>query len=166
MEAQTLQSLTAGNKNVKRTSKLGRCLISLSVQNCSRSPRRVTRHAFADYPHIHTQFPSCHSHGLFCVTDALGFLWLRGEWKRVEFVKDGISCVVSCQCHSDLWPRWMNVRSNIKSVLTSLIGVVVFSHLHCIKGKGKAIPLLAWTGPEGSRKLRLPDFKTFGTWRW
>ena len=30
-------------------------------------------------------------------------------------------------------------------------------------GKGKAIPLQAWTGPEGSRRLRLPDFKTFGT---
>jgi len=27
-----------------------------------------------------------------------------------------------------------------------------------ILGKGKAIPLLAWTGTEGSRKLRLPDF--------
>jgi hypothetical protein len=27
----------------------------------------------------------------------------------------------------------------------------------------KAIPLQAWTGPEGSRKLRLPYFKTFGT---
>jgi len=32
--------------------------------------------------------------------------------------------------------------------------------------KGKAIPLQAWTGPEGSRKLRLPDFKKIGTWRW
>jgi hypothetical protein len=31
------------------------------------------------------------------------------------------------------------------------------------KGKGKAIPLQALTGPEGSRRLRLPDFKTFGT---
>jgi hypothetical protein len=29
--------------------------------------------------------------------------------------------------------------------------------------KGKAIPLQAWTGPEGSRRLRLPDFKTFDT---
>jgi len=29
--------------------------------------------------------------------------------------------------------------------------------------KGKAIPLQAWTVPEGSRKLRLPDFKTIGT---
>ena len=32
-----------------------------------------------------------------------------------------------------------------------------------IKGKGKAIPLQAWTGPEGSRRLRRPDFKTIGT---
>ena len=31
------------------------------------------------------------------------------------------------------------------------------------KGKGKAIPLQAWTGPEGSRRLRHPDFKTIGT---
>jgi hypothetical protein len=26
--------------------------------------------------------------------------------------------------------------------------------------KGKAIPLQAWRGPEVSRRLRLPDFKT------
>jgi hypothetical protein len=29
--------------------------------------------------------------------------------------------------------------------------------------KGKAIPLQAWTSPEVSRRLRLPDFKTIGT---
>jgi hypothetical protein len=34
------------------------------------------------------------------------------------------------------------------------------------KGKGKAIPLRSWTGPEGSRKLRPPYFKTNVTWRW
>jgi len=34
------------------------------------------------------------------------------------------------------------------------------------KGEGKAIPLQAWTGPEDSRRLRLPDFKTIGTWKW
>jgi hypothetical protein len=27
---------------------------------------------------------------------------------------------------------------------------------------GKAIPLQAWTGPDGSRRLRFPDFKTVG----
>jgi hypothetical protein len=31
------------------------------------------------------------------------------------------------------------------------------------KGKGKATPLQAWRGPEGSRGLRFPDFKTIGT---
>jgi hypothetical protein len=30
---------------------------------------------------------------------------------------------------------------------------------------GKVIPLQALTGPEGSRRLRLPDFKTIGIWR-
>jgi len=32
--------------------------------------------------------------------------------------------------------------------------------------KGKATPLHAWTGPEGSRRFRLPDFKRVNTWRW
>ena len=27
-------------------------------------------------------------------------------------------------------------------------------------GKGKAVPLQAWSGPKGSRKLRFPDFMT------
>jgi hypothetical protein len=31
------------------------------------------------------------------------------------------------------------------------------------KGKGKVNPLQVWTGLEGSRRLRLPDFKTIGT---
>ena len=26
--------------------------------------------------------------------------------------------------------------------------------------KGKAVPLQAWSGPDGSRKLRFPDFMT------
>jgi len=28
------------------------------------------------------------------------------------------------------------------------------------KGKGKAVPLQAWTGPKGSRKLAFPHFVT------
>jgi len=45
------------------------------------------------------------------------------------------------------------------------------AHSHCmldtkfyehtqVCNKGKAVPLQAWTGPEGSRKLRLSDFVT------
>jgi len=29
-----------------------------------------------------------------------------------------------------------------------------------IYSKGKSVPLQAWSGPEGSRKLRFPDFMT------
>jgi len=31
-------------------------------------------------------------------------------------------------------------------------------HVHKGKGKGKAIPLEVWTGPEGSRRLRLSEY--------
>jgi len=33
----------------------------------------------------------------------------------------------------------------------------------CLYIKGRTIPLQAWTGPEGSKRLRLPDLKTVGT---
>jgi len=32
-----------------------------------------------------------------------------------------------------------------------------------LSSKGEAIPLQAWTGPKGCRRLRLPDFKTIDT---
>ena len=32
--------------------------------------------------------------------------------------------------------------------------------------KGKAVPLQAWTGPQGSRRLRPPELLTIGSWRW
>ena len=35
-----------------------------------------------------------------------------------------------------------------------------------LDGTGTAVPLQAWTGPEGSSRLRPPDIKTIGTWRW
>jgi len=38
-----------------------------------------------------------------------------------------------------------------------------YAFIACERVKGKAIPLQAWIGPEGSRSLRFPDFKTIGT---
>ena len=40
-------------------------------------------------------------------------------------------------------------RTDLLSIIRSLDTV-----------KGKAVPLQAWSGPEGSRKLRFPDFMT------
>jgi len=38
--------------------------------------------------------------------------------------------------------------------------VETLQHRHFIYIKGNAVPLWAWSGPEGSRKLRFPDFMT------
>ena len=35
----------------------------------------------------------------------------------------------------------------------------IFTHKQYIR-QGKAVPLQTWSGPEGSRKLRFPDFMT------
>jgi hypothetical protein len=35
--------------------------------------------------------------------------------------------------------------------------------VYLCNGKGKAIPLQVLTDPQGSRRSRLPDFKTVGT---
>jgi len=45
------------------------------------------------------------------------------------------------------------------------VGSVINKYVLMVKfvGKVKAIPLQAWTGPEGARRLRLLDFKTVGT---
>jgi hypothetical protein len=43
------------------------------------------------------------------------------------------------------------------------ISVALLVHFSPLLVKGKAIPLQALTGPEDSRKLRFPDFKTIGT---
>jgi hypothetical protein len=45
-------------------------------------------------------------------------------------------------------------------MFANFIYVNLFHYSSKGKGKGKAVPLQAWTGPEGSRKLRLPDFVT------
>jgi len=45
----------------------------------------------------------------------------------------------------------MLILSNTGSTFTKYPG--------CIK-KGKTVPFQAWSGPEGSRKLRFPDYMT------
>jgi len=41
-----------------------------------------------------------------------------------------------------------------------------FGSLDDLLCEGIAIPVQAWTGPEGPRSLTLPDFMTVGTLRW
>jgi len=39
-----------------------------------------------------------------------------------------------------------------------------YKQLSAGKGHGKVAPLQAWSGPEGSRNLRFPDFMTTASW--
>ena len=51
-------------------------------------------------------------------------------------------------------------RSKSKAESSTVIVMLMVMLQVDLKVKSKAIPLQAWTGPEGSRKLRLPDFVT------
>jgi len=46
---------------------------------------------------------------------------------------------------------------------SSITKLDVMNMYNRITMKGKAIPLQTWAVPEGSRRLRLPDFKVIGT---
>jgi hypothetical protein len=54
------------------------------------------------------------------------------------------------------------------NIRASTPGVRTFYSISCFINfckKSKATPLQAWTGPEGSGRLRPPDSQTVGTWR-
>jgi hypothetical protein len=44
--------------------------------------------------------------------------------------------------------------------------MVVKYQSYITKSKGKAVPLQAWSGPEGSRNLRFPDYMTTAQCYW
>jgi hypothetical protein len=58
----------------------------------------------------------------------------------------------------------MNLNKILHStinILNSLLNILISTDIYLnVKGKVKAVPLQAWSGPEGSRKLRFPDFLT------
>jgi hypothetical protein len=62
----------------------------------------------------------------------------------------------------------MSVRKRAASLfaeamMSALWGAFPSFKKYTLRSKGKAIPLQAFTSPEGSRRLRLPDFKIIGT---
>jgi hypothetical protein len=74
-----------------------------------------------------------------------------------EYIQRYTNCTLHPQllCHGTSW-----ITCHKCSIY---LGVSI---ANVVKGKEKAIPLQAWKGPEGSRRLRLLYFKTVGTWRW
>ena len=62
--------------------------------------------------------------------------------------------------------HWIQNREFDISVVLTLWRGFLPEKPNVLHRKGKAIPLQTWTGPEVSRRLRIPDFKTVGIWRW
>jgi hypothetical protein len=66
------------------------------------------------------------------------------------------------------WGLFQHGRKRIYTISQTYESLMWVYWFPCVdqyvkKGKGKAIPVQAWTGPEGSRWLRVPDFKTIDT---
>ena len=54
----------------------------------------------------------------------------------------------------------VKLQKSIWMILFAVVGCKSTRYDFPPNGKGKAVLLQAWNGPEGSRKLRFPDFVT------
>jgi hypothetical protein len=55
----------------------------------------------------------------------------------------------------------IKLKGQINKIICNYFSYYILEFLYPdIKGKGKAVPLQAWSGPDGSRKLRFPNFLT------
>ena len=114
----------------------------VSLGRCSLFPSRI---GLMTYQHpgnyiglksIRRKFISL-SFGLGLLQQTSSCLHNGVEWWNVRWIISEMGPEVK-------WP-WPTLRYNFGS---------------CFLGKGKAVPLEAWTGPEVSRKLSFPDFMT------
>jgi len=79
------------------------------------------------------------------------------------------SSFFNCSCFlsvSSFWSCSSLLCSTPGSLRICIKNIVNYfkHHTNSLGGGDKAIPWQAWTGPEGCRRLRLPDFKTLDTW--
>jgi len=92
---------------------------------------------------------------------------------RVDFISDTVSYMDLRGCWCNIIVLNVHVPSKEKSddskdSFNEELEKVFSNHFPKYRMKIlledlKAIPLQSWTGPEGSKKLRLTDFKTLGT---
>ena len=68
---------------------------------------------------------------------------------------DEVKAKVQLYLYSPCGRSWPVIGRSLLFLYLLLIFFLAFQSY-----KGKAVPLQAWSGPEGSRKLRLPDFMT------
>ena len=103
---------------------------------------------------------ACRHHLLECIMrDPINY----GYFISATFVTSLNCTVLLCLYHCCLYSLSFpfHVVSLSHSSFYSL-SLLLFRSTEISRGKGKAIPVQAWTGPEGSRRLRLPDYMTLG----
>ena len=72
------------------------------------------------------------------------------------YLSNLVSLILSLRSASVRGPSFTPIQNNGRNCSS----VFVCFYLHVLKGKGKLVPLQAWSGPKSSRKLRFPDFVT------
>jgi hypothetical protein len=81
-------------------------------------------------------------------------------------VTRGVGVVPPPRAAESKWPQSGRQNEYYRSMVPRVCSTDPSYHLlgdpwvYICEGKGKAVPLQAWSGPEGSRNLRLPDFMT------
>ena len=83
--------------------------------------------------------------------------------KKKKKTRDVFSSVDAPRFRTECHPYWKVqwLQASVKNIF--FLMKTIRNAGETGKGKGKAIPLQTSTDPEGSRRLRLPDFKTIGT---
>jgi len=103
-----------------------------------------------------------------------GFSWFPCVYKRVLRWFPRLQVATACFSYSptdlnllDPYFIFMHMHYNhchrptVKYIIMTIIIIIIIIIISFMQGKkGKAVPLQAWSGPEGSRKLRFPDFMT------
>jgi hypothetical protein len=116
--------------------------------------------------HMNPQLRSCptkQGENVVTVHGAPGRRKAYNQWGAARFPKGiayntAITSRVSCSLHHDTFPLDLG---RLEARLPACVVVTLYrvSHPHLLTPlKGKAVPLQAWSGPEGSRNLRFPDF--------
>jgi hypothetical protein len=105
-----------------------------------------------------------------CIRDNLKIFSLRPGLSLKQFGSQILEVTLSSKCNK-VSLKQQRTKSKFKHLAPEIRPIYFCLSVRTPRRrtintvKGKRIPLQAWTGPEGSRRLRLPDFKTIGTLR-
>jgi len=86
------------------------------------------------------------------------------EWDQQTSIHKYLCTLAQAHAYGILWVIYSHTHmwENVVIKPNFSIGILFFKRVKI----GKVTPIRAWTGSESFRRLKLPDRKTIGTWRW